>query len=161
MPRPIDKREILAALRSQLEENLRGATASQKAVQDAATHPENRSEHAKDMRATEVSYVARGLAARVAELQGAIAALANLSPGTFRPEDTIALTALVALADEDGQEALYFLVPAGGGEKLSIKGAIVRTLTPTSPLGGELIGRQVDDEVELPGGSSVHVSWIG
>jgi transcription elongation GreA/GreB family factor len=159
MPVSIDKRAILAALRSQLEESLKAATGSQRAMQEGATHPENRSEHAKDMRSTEVSYVARGLAARVGELREAIAALANLSLRAFHPGDAIALTALVALAEEDGRESLYFLVPAGGGEKLSVGGVSVRTLTPTSPLGRALIGLQVDDEVELSGGA-VSVSWI-
>lgn len=155
-----DKKLLLEALRQQIQESLKSVTTSQKVMQEGATHEENRQEGSKDMRSTEVSYVARGLAARVEELQDAAAKLVGFSPQSFPPDAAIGLGALVGLLDEDEKEHLYFLVPAGGGEKLSQGGVLVRTLTPTSPLGSEMVGRRVDEEVELPDGRSLLVLWV-
>jgi transcription elongation GreA/GreB family factor len=51
--------------------------------------------------------------------------------------------------DHDGNRSLYFLVPAGGGEHLSLDAQQVQTLTPTSPLGRALLGLGVGDEAEV------------
>ena len=63
-----DKRRLVAGLRARIEEDL--ATVERRRADTAAgaTHEENRAEHAKDTRATEDSYLARGLAERVAAL---------------------------------------------------------------------------------------------
>jgi len=57
-----------------------------------------------------------------------------------------ALGALVTV-DEDGQESTLLLAPGGGGARLA--GGAVQVVTPTSPLGRALLGKQAGDEVEL------------
>ena len=115
------------------------------------------------MRATEASYVARGLAERVETLKEAVAALALLKPRDFGPDDAVGLGALVALRDEDDREFVYFVAPAGGGERLDVAGVPVLVLTPHSPLGAGLVGGRVDEELEvaLPGGRrTAVVAWL-
>ena len=54
------------------------------------------------------------------------------------------MSALVEV-DEDGETKQFFIAPAGGGTML----AGVQVVTPNSPLGRALLGKRVDDEVEL------------
>jgi len=159
----IDKAHVLEALRARIADTLGSLTDSQKATQAGAVHEETRAEDPKDTRATEASYLARGLARRVAELKLGAARLGSLVPMAFGPEDSVALTALAGLEDEDGGASIVFLVPAGAGETVEVDGQAIRPITPGSPLGKALLGRFPGDEVEveLPGGVQLfRISWI-
>ena len=143
----LSKNELLAALERQLEDNLATLLRRQEDTQEAATHAENRPEHSKDTRATEQSYLARGLAARVQDLRGAIGQLSRSRPRRFASDDPVAAMALVAIRVEDEPAStLWWLVPAAGGLELTHQGAKLRTLTPAAPLGRALLGLQVGDE---------------
>ena len=150
------KTRLLEALREQVAADLAALTQSQTAEQAGATHAEARSEHAKDTRATESAYLARGLAARVTQLQDAEVALGTLQIASFTEDDAIGMTALVELESEDtGERSWVFLVTAGGGLRLTEGDREVRALTPAAPLGSALVGRELGDEVafETPEGS--------
>ncbi len=145
----IDKQELLDQLRARVAANLESLTASQAAVQSGAIHEENRQEHPKDTRATEASYLARGLAERVENTLDMVAALAAVKIRNFAEDDPIALTALVALEQSEGARPVYFLVPRAGGETLEYEGETVHTVTPEAPVGRALIGQFVGDEIDL------------
>ncbi len=146
---PIDKTAVLDALRARVEQRLAQLRGSHRDAQAGATHTEARPEHAKDTRATEGSYLARGLAERVETLQDAVAVLRAVGLTAFGPDDAVGLTALVGVRDEDDVEAVYFIAPAGGGERLAVDGAEVLVLTPRSPVGEALVGRRAGDEIEV------------
>jgi len=137
--------ELLAVLEAALEA---ARTAHATAI-EGATHPEAKAENDKDTRGLEQSYLARGVAQRVADLEVAVAEVTRLELRTFAPGAPIALSALI-IAGEDGAQLRFFLAPAGGG---SVLAGGVQVLTTSSPLGRALLGRRVDDEVEikLPG----------
>ena len=82
-----DKRALVNAFRTRLEQDLAILTRRQADTQAGATHSENRSEHAKDTRATEESYLARGLAERVEDLRRNLDAIAGLIPRSFDSAD--------------------------------------------------------------------------
>src|ERR1700761_8976870 len=67
-----NKPEILKLLSEQVSADLAVMSAAQRTVVDGATHEENRPENDKDTRALEQSYLARGQAQRVVELQDAL-----------------------------------------------------------------------------------------
>ena len=162
MTRP-DKNKLAEALRERVARELQTLRESQQAAQDGAIHEETRQEDPKDTRAIEAQYVARGLAERVEELQRTVAILAHMQLDTFGSDDPIDVSAVVGLKDGDG-EKIYFLVPVAGGESLEVDGSVVQTLTPSSPLGLAMVGKCVDDEVELalPGRQIVaEVDWVG
>jgi transcription elongation GreA/GreB family factor len=150
----IDKQELLGLLKARLADSLERLTSSQKAVQAGATHPDNKQEHAKDMRSTEASYLARGLAERVETLRDAVRTVELLRVRAFGETDAAGPGALVTVVDEDGNDRLYFLAPAGGGETIGVNGAEVLVLTPRSPLGAAITGRSAGESisVELPSG---------
>ena len=149
---PIDKSQLLALLVERLTEELGKVRGRALREAEGATHEEARAESDKDMRATEASYVARGLAERAVRLEQALTQLSRLSLLDCRRSGTIQASALVEL-EHEGQRSLYFLVPAGGGEHVVLQseaGALrIQTLTPTSPLGRALLGLSVGDEAEV------------
>jgi len=153
MPAP-DKRQVLALLQQRLHAILDRLTEAQKSAQAGATHPDNKQEHAKDMRSTESSYLARGLAERVETLRDGLRALALLKTPDLDEDDVACPGALVTVEDDDGRESVYLLAPAGGGECFTVAGVDVLVLTPQSPLGSALTGRRTGDavEAELPSG---------
>jgi len=152
-----EKQAAFAALLARLRDDLDALLASQVATRAGATHEETRAEHPKDTRATEAAYLARGLAERVEALREAVAVLAVYSPPNFAEGDAIALGAQVELEDASGVGSRYLLAPVGGGAKLALGAGEVVVVTPSSPLGGALLGRCEDDEIALPapGGSRV------
>jgi transcription elongation GreA/GreB family factor len=142
-----------AALRAELLETLKGALETARAAHAAAVagaiDDEARPENDKDTRGLEQSYLARGQAQRVAELEAAVNEVAALALRAFGERDRVALGALVTV-DEEGRAHRFFVAPHGGGTVLADGTQVV---TPVSPLGRALLGRRIEDEVEvrLPG----------
>lgn len=149
MGNPIDKTALLAELLRLVEVDLDAITAGQQASQEGATHAENKAEGDKDMRSTESSYLARGLAKRVLELREAVSKLSNLNNRVFGAESKVAMSALIQVEDEEEQRIHYYIAPSGGGIVVELGEHKVSVITPTSPLARAMIGRELDDEVEL------------
>jgi transcription elongation GreA/GreB family factor len=145
---PVDKAQLLNLLIERLTEELARVKGRAQREAEGATHEEARAESDKDMRATEASYVARGLAERALRTEQALTLLSRLALLDCQRTGTIMASALVELAHE-GQRSLYFLVPAAGGEHLTLGERRIQTLTPTSPLGRALLGLGVGDEAEV------------
>jgi transcription elongation GreA/GreB family factor len=142
----VTKADLVRELRAQLAAQLELARGAHAAAIEGATHSESRAENSKDTRGLEQSYLARGQAQRVAELEAAVAALAVFAP---RMCATVAIGALI-VADEDGEARRLFVAPHGGG---SVLAGDVQVVTPASPLGRALLGKRAGDDVEiaLPG----------
>ena len=87
MPGVTDKREILRLLLERVAADLQTMSAAQRAVVDGATHEENKPEGDKDMRSTEASYIARGQAERVREMETALAKLSSMPVLDFGATD--------------------------------------------------------------------------
>lgn len=150
-----DKSRIVAALQARIAEDLDAAVLAHTRAMEGATHEEARPEHDKDTRATEASYLARGLARRVVELREVAAAFtSDALTRRFTDDDTISAGALVAVEDDQGAIDVLLFAPTGGGLQVDVDGTVVRVVTPQAPLGAALLGQSCDDEVALrtPGG---------
>lgn len=157
----IDKDRLIEALRQQARAELETLTESQRRAQEGATHEEARPENDKDTRATEASYLARGLAKRVQEMRGVLSALSALELRDFGPDAPIAAGALVELEDEEGTHSHLFIAPRGGGMKVEVDDALVKVVTPESPIGRALVGLGLDDEVRFTTPrDGERVAWI-
>lgn len=151
----IDKSRLLQDLREHVSSDLQALIRRQQDIQKGATHEETRAEHAKDTRATEQSYLARGLATRVHEMRKTATTLEKIELASFDTPDPIGLTALVVLREtEESESQTWWLVPGPGGVELSQADVRIRTLTPAAPLGRALIGLHPGDEgsFSTPGG---------
>jgi transcription elongation GreA/GreB family factor len=145
----IDKRAVLQAFKERLEAELERAQKRAREAAEGVTHEENRAESDKDMRSTEASYVARGQAERVAEMEEALTRVSTLELLSFAPGARIALSALVEL-EHRGKRFHYFLLPGAGGERVHSQGLEIQGLTTHSPLGRALLGLVEGDSAELP-----------
>jgi hypothetical protein len=149
MTTALDKNEAFRALRELVADDLARAAEAQRETQRGATHEEAKPENDKDTRALEATYLARGLAERVATLENAVGALAGLKLRSFGADTPIALGAIVTLASEQGPLARYFIVPAAGGLKLTVGSDTLTTVTTDAPLGRALLGAYEGDEVSV------------
>jgi hypothetical protein len=143
-----DKTAILQMLVDQIAQEIAEMTRIARESAQAAVHEENRAEGDKDMRSTEASYLARGQAARVKELEHAVAVLSALKPQQFESTTPIQSGALVRLV-RGRRDSLCFLAPSGGGRQVKLDGIDVSIVTPQSPLGSALLGLTVGDEAEI------------
>ena len=141
----MDKATLKAELVTSLTTALEAARSAHAAALEGATHAEAKPENDKDTRGLEQSYLARGQAQRVVELEAGLAATVALALRQLGPHDLVAMSALVTV-DEDRHKLRLFVAPAGGG---SVLAHVVQVVTPASPLGRALIGKAVGDEVEL------------
>lgn len=148
------KREILDQAQRVLKKTLAEAKARAEDAREAATHEENRPENDKDMRSTEASYIARGMAERIAAMERGLAKLASLPLLSFADGKPIAVSALVTL-DHDGASTSYLLVAEPGGLAVEVRGEQYATLATTSPLGRALLGQS--EGAEVAAGPKAHV----
>src|SRR5882724_11747951 len=133
------KARLKAALLAELDAQLAAARLAHQTASSGAIDDEARPEGSKDTRGLELSYLARGHAQRVAELENAVAVIAAFAPRAPGADAVIALGALVTLADAD-RSRLLWLAPHGGGIVLD---GDVTVVTPASALGQALIGKRV------------------
>jgi len=151
----MDKPALISALCGLLEEEIARATETAQRTREGAVHEEARPENDKDTRALETSYLARGQAQRVVELQVALKQVRFMDVRSFGPEDAIAVSALVKLESE-GETRWIFLSPTAGGRRQQLADEeAVDVLTPEAPLGRALIGRCTGDDVVLRAGGKV------
>jgi hypothetical protein len=144
----MDKPAIIRALLASLQEDVARASDAAERTRGDAIHDEARPENDKDTRALETSYLARGQAQRVADLEEACKRVAFMEVRDFGPEDAIGLSALILL-EVDGQARWYLLAAAGGGRSIQHAGTTIEVLTPQAPLGRALAGRVRGDDLEL------------
>ncbi len=148
-PDALTKRTLRDELLARLQADLDRQEQAHRAAIEGATHEEARPENSKDTRALEQSYLARGQALRIEELRRAVIEVAAMPLRGAEPGARVSLGALVT-ADEDGAERVLFVAPWGGGSTLA--GGRVQVVTPTSPLGQALVGREVGDACEVSAG---------
>ena len=123
----------------------------------AATDPQNIPDNKYETLALESSYLAQGQANRAQDLLSALDSYRQLVVRQFKDTDQVYLTALLRIVSDAGVHRLLFLGPKAGGLKVHFDGCDVVVITPESPLGRDLLGKQVGDyiSVESPGGTLV------
>ncbi|WAC00641.1 GreA/GreB family elongation factor [Pseudomonas putida] len=136
---------IVAALESDMDVLRRAA----QTAYETATAEENIAENKYDTLGLEASYLATGQARRTAEIRQALLIYQQLVLRDYDPARGVQIGSLVTLEDEAGAQRQVFLGPEAAGLKIGEGDALVTVITPRSPLGQQLIGKKVDDEVGL------------
>ncbi|MEZ8092595.1 GreA/GreB family elongation factor [Photobacterium swingsii] len=151
----MDKQLLHTRILQQLQIVHQGAVEAAQRAYDTATNDENVAENQYDTLALEASYLAHGQSQRVAECLADIQAFTALDLHNEQASEQVVLGSLVQLIDEDDNTRWVFFGPSAGGMKIMMRcdesqqESEVVIITPTSPLGEELLNRQVDDEVEI------------
>ncbi|WP_395747213.1 transcription elongation factor GreAB [Prosthecobacter sp.] len=155
----MNKQAVLDQIVSVLSAELATLTRAAQGAFAAATDPDSKAENKYDTRTLEASYVARGQAQRVAELQEAVRVFGALSGNALAPGAALTLGALVTL-ETSGEQTHYFLGPFAGGTEIVHEGQEVVVITPASALGQKLIARRAGDTIALRPGLSAKVCAV-
>src|SRR5271170_4689743 len=133
----MDKSALTRSIIAQLEAELALQTEAALGSRDEATNEESRAEDKYDMRSQSAAYLAAGQAAWKA-----------LNLRAFGPGDEIAAGALVML-EAKGRQAAYLVGPHSGGLEARDGESAATVVTGASPLGRQLLGRRVGDNVRI------------
>lgn len=140
---------ILQALKSELARQAKAA----ESARDEAISEESQPENKWDTHSQEAAYLAEGQARQAMEVGQSLEVYGTLVLPDFSPADAIAVGAVVGLNGRGGTN-WYFIGPRAGGLELEVAGRQLLVITPQSPLGRQLVGKHVGDEVAGPGASA-------
>jgi transcription elongation GreA/GreB family factor len=140
-----DKQALVSAILATLLEDAAAMTRAAKSTHEAATHPESKPENDKDTRGLELAYLAGAQAERAREIETAVKEMRVLDVRDFSADGAKIMSGALFVLDDGDTETTYFLVPHGGGQK---HGDVV-IVTPLSPIGRAVLGREVGDTVTV------------
>lgn len=145
----MNKHAVLQLILEKLSADLDIAQRAAQTAYETATHEENIAENKYDTLGLEASYLAAGQARRVEEIKQSLALCQNLQLRAYDDQRGIEVGTLLGLEDENGRQQWLFLAPDAAGLKVEVVGQPVTVITPRSPLGKGLLGKRVEDEVEI------------
>ena len=145
----MNKHAVLQLILEKLTVDLDIAQRAAQTAYETATHEENIAENKYDTLGLEASYLAAGQAKRVEEIKQSLALCQNLQLRAFDDQRGVEIGTLLGLEDERGRQQWLFLAPDAAGLKVDVVGQPVTVITPRSPLGKGLLGKRIDEEVEI------------
>lgn len=146
MDKKVLLQKIMERLVAEAEMYLRAA----KFAHAEATHEQSKADNKYDTRGLEASYLARGQSRQAAEVEASIAAFEKLAPTNFGKDDAIDVGAVVRLGTKTGPSDDFFIGPRAGGIEIEMDGVEITILTPSSPLGQQIVGKREGDKVKSP-----------
>jgi transcription elongation GreA/GreB family factor len=146
----MQKSAVRDAIVAQLKRELDLQTRAAHDARDEATSEETKSEGKYDMRGQEAAYLAEGQARLAVELAESLAIYHALDLADLPAGSSAAVGALITL-ETRGRRTRYFLGPRNGGLDARVGDETFTVVTPTSPLGRQLIGQRAGASVQLPG----------
>lgn len=138
----MQKKELVGQIIAIIEQELEAATKAALESAEEATDEESRPENKYDTRALETSYVASAQAGYAADLKKALQAYKNLSIADRPHQGPSAIGCIVTTLGNNGREQ-FFIGPARGGLELETANGSITVVTPKSPLGSQLIGKEL------------------
>jgi transcription elongation GreA/GreB family factor len=149
----MSKTELVMKIITKLTDDLDVLFTAAKAAHEASIHEENIPDNKYDTLALEASYVAQGQANRAQEIRQSIKIYKNLR--LLQSDDQIIrMTSLVTVEADNGMQKIVFIGPAEGGLKIIENTLEIMVITPASPLGRELLGRSIGDNLEILAGTN-------
>ena len=141
----MNKRALIKKITARLTDELGIYFRAAQFSRAEATHESSKAESKYDTRGLEASYLARGQSRQAAELEAAIAEFEKLNARKFADGEAIGIGALVEL-ENGGVNFFYFLGPRAGGTEVLHDKKEILIITPSSPLGEQLMGKKSGDQ---------------
>lgn len=145
----INKNQLVELIISSLNYDLQHAIGAANEAHAAAVDDESVAETQYDTLAIEAGYLAQGQSKRVQEFQQAINAYTDLEITYFSEKSKISMGALVQLGADIKTKSWFFIGPAAGGFRCQVAEQAITVITPQSPMGAALLGKQIDDDIEI------------
>jgi len=142
----INSSAVWQALFIELTRLISVAKAGVDRAHETATNDANVAENKYDTLGLEASYLAQGQQHRLAQCIEDNALFDALYQKRQAQPQQVELGSLITLESDDEQRYVL-LGPSAGGLKIMANNSEVLVITPLSPLGGLLMGKEVDDEV--------------
>jgi len=155
-----NKKQLIDVVTAALTQELQQAIDAANDAHAAAVDDQSIAETQYDTLAIEAGYLAEGQSKRVSEFQQAIDAYQALKLIDFEESSTIALGALVQLSADNKANHWFFIGPAAGGFRCQQGQQNITVITPQSPMGTALIGKQQDDDIEIMLGTNKLEDYI-
>ncbi|MBA6328193.1 hypothetical protein H4J46_09620 [Colwellia sp. MB02u-6] len=149
----MDKNSIIDQITAQLQQELDLALVAANNAHKAATDDQSVAETQYDTLAIEQSYLAEGQSRRVDEIRYAIKRLQSIPLAALQKKPQINIGSVVQLEKDIDKQQWFFLAPAAGGYrcKLALQSNTINivVITPQSPIGAAMIGKVLDDEINI------------
>ena len=143
------KAKLINHIISELEQIHATALNAAKHAHAMATDKQNIPENKYDTLGLESGYLAQGQAKRAAELD----AFKHIIVKDFVAQDIITVGDLVGIFDQHETSLWVFLAPSSGGTKFEFEGRKIMVISASSPLGKQLLGKELGDEYQIGQGS--------
>lgn len=160
----INKQAVIADIVSQLQQELALALVAADNAHKAATDDQSVAETQYDTLAIEQSYLAEGQSRRVEEIRQAIKSFEGFQFDLADEQKTVLQGSLVQLEQDIAMQQWFFVAPAAGGYRCKIVDCDVivniTVITLQSPMGSALLGKELDDEVNLMIGAKTRHDFI-
>jgi len=115
-------------------------------ARDTATHKDCLGSSKYETMGLEASYLAQGQGTRLLELERSLAYFKQVK---LQQSKSITLETYIMLNDEDDKQTWLWMAGDAGGLKISYQQQTITVITPKSPLGKAMIGKNIDDEFSL------------
>ncbi len=156
----LNKKQLVNIIVSELTQERQKAIYAAHEAHAAAVDDQSVAETQYDTLAIEAGYLAEGQSKRVSEFQHAIDAYQALNINAVDEKSNVSLGALVQLAADRDAKHWFFIGPAAGGFRCKLAGHNITVITPQSPMGQALLGRQQDDDIEIILGANKRADYI-
>ncbi len=154
----MNKKKILKAVIAALEVELRRQLKGQATAAEGATHAEAKAETKWDTCGLEQSYLARGLAKQFEALALKVEELRGFAPPDFAGK-SIGVGALIE-TEMNGYADTFFLLEGGGGTEVEVEGRAITVITPESPVGAALLGKNEGERYSFRAGTDGRVTRV-
>ncbi|MDQ6953605.1 MAG: transcription elongation factor GreAB [Mariprofundaceae bacterium] len=140
------KEDILKKIIAKLQSDIDISAQAVAMARDTATHQDCLGSSKYETMGLEASYLAQGQGTRLLELERSLAYFKQIHLHLFT---VISLNTYIILHDDDGSVKHFWLTADAGGLKISYNKKIITLITSKSPLGCQLLGKNVGDICEL------------
>ncbi|MBL4760370.1 MAG: GreA/GreB family elongation factor [Mariprofundaceae bacterium] len=141
-----DKAAILALIIQQLETDINISAQAVKMARDTATHKDCLGSSKYETMGLEASYLAQGQGTRLLELERSLAYFKQVK---LQESTSITLETYIILNDEDDKQTCLWMAGDAGGLKVPYQQQIITVITPKSPLGKAIMGKNIGDDFSL------------
>jgi transcription elongation GreA/GreB family factor len=155
----MEKAQIIIQIVASLSESLGVLEKAARASHAEATHESSKAESKYDTRGLEAAYLAGGQARQAKEILDSIKLYEAMTTKNFAGNEPIDLTALVEL-EAGGVRSHYFIGPKNGGLEIEHQRKEITVITPSSPLGQNLMGKKAGKRWTAELGGSVMKYYI-
>ncbi len=151
----MDKQEILQGVIEKIQQEIQDAEQSFESTRNAAIEAPGAMQSHSDTTKFQMGQLAGKIQNSIYEKRLAIKTIQNIIDSDLSPDsdiDKIKVGSLVEILNESKISEFYYILPVGGGTKITCKNKIVSVITPQTPLATALIGKQKKDAVKLQTG---------